>query len=126
MPSSALKNKSGRTGAQVRETVDALRTQSSRRGQVVGLLRGGRVRWRIHRTKHPVILLLSPIWAGSVDPGDDLLRDPARDRAFISPIRTNCPEDRPVADDGLLPHPLERLADRGRVRADAFDGRSPP
>src|SRR5881628_1599318 len=62
--------------------------------------------------------LLPPIWAGSVHPWSDLLRDPARHRAVVPPGGADRSADRPATDDGLHPRAFERVAHRGGVRSD--------
>src|SRR5256886_9901852 len=53
------------------------------------------------------------------------LRDPAGDRAVVSPIGANRATDRAVADHGLHSRAVERPPGWRRVRSDRIDGRVP-
>src|SRR5207245_4508398 len=104
-----------------RETLASFPAGSAHRGPALRPLRGGRVRRGLYRTEHSVLLLLPPIWAGSVHPWSDLLRDPARHRAVVPPGGANRSADRPATDDGLYPRAFERVAHRRGVRSDGLE-----
>src|SRR5712691_433421 len=114
-----------RTGVRSRETVRALSTRSSDRGQTVRPVRGGLVWRRIHRTEHPRLLLQCPIWTRSGRPRRHLLCNPARDRVVVPPGGADRAEDRPLTDDGFHSRPFERVTHRSGIRPDAFHRRVP-
>src|SRR3989449_544209 len=114
-----------RTGVRSCETARALSTRSSHRGQTIRPVRGRLVRRRFHRTEHPRLLLLCPIWTGFGRPRRHLLCNPARDRVVICPGGADRAEDRPLADDGLHPRPFERASHRSGIRPDAVHRRVP-
>src|SRR2546425_3259296 len=114
-----------RTGVRSCETARALSTRSSHRGQTIRPVRGRLVRRRFHRTEHPRLLLLCPIWTGFGRPRRHLLCGPARYRVVVPPSGADRAEDRPLADDGLHPRPFERASHRSGIRPDAVHRRVP-